>query len=82
VSSSDTSLDVYFARFKLKLVACAADTLRRKTIRTLWHPAHSSKEVSDSSHSPLRSPRFVLSFVRCDSDRAFTPSIFVTLVEI
>jgi hypothetical protein len=78
VSSSDTSLDVKLARLRLKLDACAAESLRSKRARTLWHLAHSSKEVSESSVPSSRSPRSVLSLVRYDSDRACISFISLT----
>jgi hypothetical protein len=46
--------------------------------RTLWHLAHSSKEVSESSAPSSRSPRSVLSLVRYDSDRACISFIYLT----
>jgi hypothetical protein len=42
------------------------------------HLAHSSKEVSESSAPSSRSPRPVLSSVRCNSDRARISFIYFT----
>jgi hypothetical protein len=53
-------------------------TLKSKRTRTIWHLAHSSKEVSESSAPSSRSPRSVPSLVRYDSDRACISFISLT----